>query len=406
MKAAPFRLGLVQMSCSTDPATNLEKAVGEGARGGREGAQIVLPAGAVPLAVLLPERRRADVRPRRADPRPDAPSARRRSPREAGVVIVASLFERRAAGRLPQHRGRHRRRRRCVGLYRKMHIPDDPLYYEKFYFTPGDLGFRAFDTASARVGTLVCWDQWYPEGARLTALAGRRRARSTRRRSAGTRARRREYGAAQRDAWQTIQRAHAIANGVYVAAVNRVGHEGADRRRASSSGAARSWPIRSGVVIAEASRDRGGDPGRRLRSRAHRGRCAATGRSCATAASTPTAAIDAAGASTDERKRTPAALGFRMPAEWEPHAATWIAWPHNADDWPGKLRADPLGLRRDRPPARRAASGSRILVRERARRERGARCARQRGGVDLDAASSFFASRPIAPGRATSARSS
>ena len=114
------------------------------------------------------------------------------------------------------------------GLYRKMHIPDDPLYYEKYYFTPGDLGFRAFDTEVGRVGTLVCWDQWYPEGARLTALQGAQFF-SIPPPSAGI-PRKAEFGDAQHDAWRTIQRAHAIANGVYVGVVNRVGFETGDIR--------------------------------------------------------------------------------------------------------------------------------------------------------------------------------
>jgi N-carbamoylputrescine amidase len=139
-------------------------------------------------------------------------------------VIIASLFERRAAGVYHNTAVIIDADGKLLGSYRKMHIPDDPLYYEKFYFTPGDLGFRAFDTACGRIGTLVCWDQWYPEAARLTALAGAdvlfyptaigwhpsEKA---------------EFGAGQASAWQTAQRAHAIANGVYVAAVNRVGHE-------------------------------------------------------------------------------------------------------------------------------------------------------------------------------------
>jgi N-carbamoylputrescine amidase len=108
-----------------------------------------------------------------------------------------------------------------------MHIPDDPLYYEKFYFTPGDLGFQAVDTAFGRVGTLVCWDQWYPEGARLTALQGAEVLFYPT--AIGWHpAEKDEFGAAQYDAWQTIQRAHAIANGVYVAGVNRVGFEHGD----------------------------------------------------------------------------------------------------------------------------------------------------------------------------------
>jgi N-carbamoylputrescine amidase len=143
-----------------------------------------------------------------------------------------------------------------VGLYRKMHIPDDPLFYEKFYFTPGDLGFRAFDTRAGRIGALICWDQWYPEGARLTALRGASVLFYPT--AIGWHPHEKDqHGAAQRSAWQTIQRAHAIANGVFVAVVNRVGHEkplpgGAGLEFWGSSFL--SDPF--GVVVAEASTDR------------------------------------------------------------------------------------------------------------------------------------------------------
>jgi N-carbamoylputrescine amidase len=144
--------------------------------------------------------------------------------RASGVVVIAPVFERRAAGVYHNSVAVIDSDGEIVGLYRKMHIPDDPAYYEKFYFTPGDLGFKAFDTHAGRIGTLICWDQWYPEGARITSLLG---------------AivlfyptaigwhphEKQEFGVAQRDAWRTIQRGHAIANGVYVAAVNRIGLE-------------------------------------------------------------------------------------------------------------------------------------------------------------------------------------
>jgi N-carbamoylputrescine amidase len=141
------------------------------------------------------------------------------------VVIVASLFERRAHGLYHNTAVVLDADGRMAGKYRKMHIPDDPLYYEKFYFTPGDLGFRSFATRHGRIGTLVCWDQWFPEGARLTALAG---AEVLVYPTAigwldGEQA---SVNESQRDAWETAQRAHAIANGVFVAAVNRVGKEG------------------------------------------------------------------------------------------------------------------------------------------------------------------------------------
>ena len=147
--------------------------------------------------------------------------------KHAGVVVIAPVFERRAAGLYHNSAAVIDADGRLVGLYRKMHIPDDPAYYEKFYFAPGDLGFRAFDTRVGRIGTLVCWDQWYPEGARLTALQG-----------ASVLfyptaigwhpAEKATHGAAQLDAWRTVQRGHAIANGCYVAAVNRVGLERPD----------------------------------------------------------------------------------------------------------------------------------------------------------------------------------
>jgi N-carbamoylputrescine amidase len=173
------------------------------------------------------------------------------------VVVIASLFERRAAGVYHNTAVVIDADGKLLGSYRKMHIPDDPLYYEKFYFTPGDLGFRAFDTAVGRIGTLVCWDQWYPEAARLTALAGAdvlfyptaigwhpsEKA---------------EFGAGQAAAWQTAQRAHAIANGVYVAAVNRIGHEkpagGEGEGLEFWGGSFVADPF--GQVLAEASRDK------------------------------------------------------------------------------------------------------------------------------------------------------
>jgi N-carbamoylputrescine amidase len=147
--------------------------------------------------------------------------------RKARVAIVASLFERRAPGLYHNTAVTLNADGAIAGVYRKMHIPDDPLYYEKYYFAPGDLGFQAIDTAFGRVGTLVCWDQWYPEAARLTALQGAEVLFYPT--AIGWHpAEKDEFGAAQYDAWQTIQRSHAIANGVYVAGVNRVGAEHGD----------------------------------------------------------------------------------------------------------------------------------------------------------------------------------
>ena len=142
------------------------------------------------------------------------------------MAVIGSIFERRASGLYHNTAVVIDSNGTLRGRYRKMHIPDDPLYHEKYYFTPGDLGFQAFDTAYARVGTLVCWDQWYPEAARLTALKGASILFYPT--AIGWHpAEKPVFGAAQTSAWETMQRAHAIANGMYVAAVNRVGHEGA-----------------------------------------------------------------------------------------------------------------------------------------------------------------------------------
>jgi len=179
-----------------------------------------------------------------------------RAARDAGVAVVVPVFERRASGLFHNSAVVIDADGRTVGLYRKMHIPDDPLFYEKFYFTPGDLGFQAFDVKPGRIGTLICWDQWYPEGARLTALRGA--AVLFYPTAIGWHpAEKAEFGVEQRSAWQTIQRSHAIANGVYVAVVNRVGHEmppeGGDGLEFWGSSFLAD-PF--GVVMAEASTDR------------------------------------------------------------------------------------------------------------------------------------------------------
>jgi N-carbamoylputrescine amidase len=144
--------------------------------------------------------------------------------RELGVVIIASLFEKRQAGVYHNTAAIIDADGRLLGKYRKMHIPDDPLYHEKFYFAPGDLGFRAWDTQRGKIGVCVCWDQWYPEAARLTALRGAEIIFYPT--AIGWHPKeKKEFGRAQHSAWETIQRGHAIANGCYVAVANRIGHE-------------------------------------------------------------------------------------------------------------------------------------------------------------------------------------
>jgi N-carbamoylputrescine amidase len=221
-----YKVGLVQMSMGPDPEANLAAAIEHIHEAARRGAQIV----------CLPELFRAQYFCQRedlrlfdlAEPIPGTSTAKLAEvARAARVAIVASLFERRAPGLYHNTAVTLNADGAIVSVYRKMHIPDDPLYYEKYYFTPGDLGFQAVDTAAGRIGTLVCWDQWYPEGARLTALQGAEVLFYPT--AIGWHpSEKDEFGAAQYDAWQTIQRGHAIANGVYVAAVNRVGVEHGD----------------------------------------------------------------------------------------------------------------------------------------------------------------------------------
>jgi N-carbamoylputrescine amidase len=253
MTATSCTLGLVQMRCEPDPDANLEKAV----------ARIREAAGRGANVICLQELFRGPYFCQREDPRLfdlaepiPGPTTERlgKVAKETGAAVVASVFERRAAGLYHNTAAVLDADGTLLGLYRKMHIPDDPLYYEKYYFTPGDLGFRAFDTRHARIGALVCWDQWYPEGARLTALRG-----------ADVLfyptaigwhpAEKAQHGKAQHDAWEVVQRAHAVANGVYVATANRVGHEGpADGGLEFWGGSFACDPF--GVVLAKASHDR------------------------------------------------------------------------------------------------------------------------------------------------------
>ena len=216
-------VGLIQMSCSAEPEQNLQKALDRIAEAAKQGAQIV----------CLQELFRSQYFCQQenpelfdlAEPIPGPSSgALGKAAAQHGVVIVGSLFERRAAGVYHNTATVHRSDGTLAGIYRKMHIPDDPLYYEKYYFTPGDLGFQVFETRFGRVGTLVCWDQWYPEAARLTALRGADLLVYPT--AIGWHpAEKQEWGERQREAWRTVQRSHAVANNLYVAAVNRVGVE-------------------------------------------------------------------------------------------------------------------------------------------------------------------------------------
>ena len=247
-----FQVGLIQTSCSLDPAENLQKAIEKTRQAAAKGAQIIC------LQELF--RSQYFCRDENADlfdlaetipgPSTDALS---KVAKELNVVIVASLFERRAPGLYHNTAAIIDAGGELLGVYRKMHIPDDPLFFEKFYFTPGDTGFRNFDTKYGRIGVLVCWDQWYPEAARLSAMGGANILFYPT--AIGWHpAEKAQYGAAQLSAWQTIQRSHAIANGIYVAAANRIGFEGPLERGLEFWGHSFvSDPF--GQVIAEASSD-------------------------------------------------------------------------------------------------------------------------------------------------------
>jgi N-carbamoylputrescine amidase len=212
------------MACSADPAENLAKAEWRIREAAGMGAQIVCVQELFRSQYFCREENAGLFDLAEPIPGPTTESFARLA-RELGIVIVGSLFERRTAGVYHNTAVVIDAGGEFLGAYRKMHIPDDPLYFEKYYFTPGDLGFRCFDTRYARIAPLVCWDQWYPEAARVAALGGAQVLFYPT--AIGWHpSEKAEFGAAQRDAWRTIQRAHAIANGLYVAAVNRVGYEG------------------------------------------------------------------------------------------------------------------------------------------------------------------------------------
>ena len=216
-------VGLVQMQCTADPDKNLAHAIDLVQQAVKRGANIIcLPE--MYRSLYFCQQESADLFDLAEPVQGPSTEAFKEIAKKNNVVIVVPIFERRAPGLYHNSAVIIDADGSVAGLYRKMHIPDDPCFYEKYYFTPGDLGFKAINTSVGRIGTLICWDQWYPEGARLTALQGanilfyptaigwhpKEKA---------------QYGVAQRDAWRTIQRSHAIANGTFVVAVNRVGFE-------------------------------------------------------------------------------------------------------------------------------------------------------------------------------------
>jgi N-carbamoylputrescine amidase len=247
-----FNIGLVQMTCGTEPEANLNKAIAGIRDAASKGAEIVCLQELFRSQYFCREENSELFNLAETIPGPST-EALSSVAKELQVSIVASLFEKRAQGLYHNTAAILDADGSLIGLYRKMHIPDDPLYYEKYYFTPGDLGFQNFETRYSRIGVLVCWDQWYPEGARITSLQGANVLFYPT--AIGWHPSEKEqYGEAQLDAWRTIQRSHAISNGVFVAAVNRTGVEGPSNSQLEFWGSSFvSDPF--GRVIAQASTD-------------------------------------------------------------------------------------------------------------------------------------------------------
>lgn len=243
------------MAFGPDSEVNLQRAIGKIEEAARNGAQLVcLPE--LFRSQYFCQSENADLF-NLAEPVPGPTTkALGEVAKKLKLVIVAPVFERRAPGIYHNSAAIIESDGAMAGLYRKMHIPDDPSYYEKFYFTPGDLGFKAFDTTIGKISTLICWDQWYPEGARLSALQGASILFYPT--AIGWHPHEKEqFGKAQREAWQTVQRGHAIANGIYVAVVNRIGHE----QPVAGTAGIEFWGSSfiadpQGVLLAEASIDK------------------------------------------------------------------------------------------------------------------------------------------------------
>ncbi|MEZ5413821.1 MAG: carbon-nitrogen hydrolase [Opitutaceae bacterium] len=216
-------LGLLQHACVAAPAPNLKKTLALAEKAAKQGAQIICTQELFRSQYFCQNEDHANFKLAESIPGPST-QAFQKLAKKYGVVIVASLFEKRAAGLYHNTAVIIDADGSLLGIYRKMHIPDDPLFYEKFYFTPGDTGFKAWQTKFGKIGVLVCWDQWYPEGARLTAMDGAEILFYPT--AIGWHpSEKAEYGVNQHGAWETIQRSHAVANGCYVAAVNRIGRE-------------------------------------------------------------------------------------------------------------------------------------------------------------------------------------
>jgi N-carbamoylputrescine amidase len=253
-KPGPVVLGLIQSRCSPDPADNFARTARRIAQAARQGARIICTQELFRSQYFCQTENHDSFKLAEPIPGPSS-KALQQLARRHKIVLIASLFEKRAAGVYHNTAAVIDADGRLLGLYRKMHIPDDPLYHEKFYFAPGDLGFRAWQTRRGKIGVCICWDQWYPEAARLTALQG-----------AGILfyptaigwhpSEKAEHGVNQHSAWETIQRSHAVANGCYVAAVNRVGLEKPDGGAGLEFWGQSFVAAPSGQILAKAGADR------------------------------------------------------------------------------------------------------------------------------------------------------
>jgi N-carbamoylputrescine amidase len=222
-KPTTVTLGLLQHACSADPKANLKKTLALTEKAAKQGAQIICTQELFRSQYFCQAEDHKYFDLAESIPGPST-EAFQKIAKKHGVVIIASLFEKRASGLYHNTAVIIDTDGKLLGIYRKMHIPDDPLFYEKFYFTPGDTGFKAWQTKFGKIGVLICWDQWYPEGARLTAMQGAEILFYPT--AIGWHpSEKAAYGVNQHGAWETIQRSHAVANGCYVAAINRIGLE-------------------------------------------------------------------------------------------------------------------------------------------------------------------------------------
>ncbi len=221
--SSEIKLGLIQTDVSANPDANLKKTISLIERAAKSGAKIICTQELFRSQYFCQSEDHANFKLAEKIPGPST-DAFQKLAKKLKVVIIASLFEKRASGIYHNTAAIIDADGSLLGIYRKMHIPDDPLFYEKFYFTPGDTGFKAWQTKYAKIGVLICWDQWYPEAARLTAMQGAEILFYPT--AIGWHpSEKKKYGIKQHSAWETIQRSHAVANGCYVASVNRIGHE-------------------------------------------------------------------------------------------------------------------------------------------------------------------------------------